>query len=116
MFPPLPLFYRGVQEDALMTPSPRLMVLCISLWVALTGHNLSILLFLFSQRRQRSHKEDSIRVCGGQSEGGSRLCGGQIQPTFSGKLQSGSNTVEPGRVSTAAGITSGVTPLKGPRR
>lgn len=70
--------------------------------------------FFFSlQWRQRSHKEDSVWVCGGQSKGGSGLRWGPIQPTLSGKLQSGAHTVEPGRVSTAMGNTLAETGLMG---
>ena len=57
-----------------------------------------VFVFVVFQRRQRGHKEDSLRVCRGQSQGGSDLCGGQIQPAFPGKHQSGSHTVEPERV------------------
>lgn len=59
-------------------------------------HSCCVCLF---QRRQGSHKEDSLRVCGGQSQGGSDLRGGQVQPTFPGKHQSGAHTMGPERVS-----------------
>ena len=60
-----------------------------------------LLLFIFAlcQRRQGGNKEDSVWVCGGQGQGGGRLCGGQVQSAPPGKHSSGSYTLEPERVS-----------------